>query len=66
MRPVKLVAKSPRFERRHRDPPADPTTRRAVLDMIAFHLEGMLEDGDPLPDPFGPGVYVERRSGVAA
>jgi predicted RNase H-like HicB family nuclease len=26
---------------------------------ITFHLEGMAEDGDPLPEPSGPGVYVE-------
>ena len=33
---------------------------------IAFHLDGMAEDGDPIPDPSGPGVYVERRSPAAA
>jgi predicted RNase H-like HicB family nuclease len=27
---------------------------------IAFHLEGMAEDGDPIPDGTGPGVYVAR------
>ena len=26
---------------------------------LAFHLEGMLEDGEEIPEPFGPGVYVE-------
>jgi predicted RNase H-like HicB family nuclease len=33
---------------------------------IAFHLEAMAGDGDPIPDPAGPGVYVERRSPAAA
>jgi predicted RNase H-like HicB family nuclease len=27
---------------------------------IAFHLEGLAEDDCPIPDPTGPGVYVER------
>ncbi len=27
---------------------------------MAFHLEGMVEDGEALPEPSGPGVYVER------
>jgi len=27
---------------------------------IAFHLEGLAEDGDPIPDGTGPGVYVAR------
>ena len=25
---------------------------------LAFHLEGMLEDGEEIPQPSGPGVYV--------
>lgn len=33
---------------------------REMRDAIAFHLEGMAEDGDPFPDPSGPGVHVER------
>jgi predicted RNase H-like HicB family nuclease len=33
---------------------------------IAFHLEGMAEEGDPIPDPSGPGVYVERKTPAAA
>jgi predicted RNase H-like HicB family nuclease len=28
---------------------------------IAFHLEGILEDGGEIPAPTGPGVYVERK-----
>jgi predicted RNase H-like HicB family nuclease len=30
-----------------------------MREAITFHLEGMAEDGDPLPKPSGPGVYVE-------
>lgn len=30
-----------------------------MKDAIAFHLEGLAEDG-PLPDGTGPGVYVAR------
>jgi predicted RNase H-like HicB family nuclease len=33
---------------------------------IAFHLDGLAEDGDPLPDPTGPGVYVARDPVVTA
>jgi predicted RNase H-like HicB family nuclease len=33
---------------------------------IEFHLEGMAGEGDPIPDPAGPGVYVERGSPAAA
>jgi predicted RNase H-like HicB family nuclease len=32
---------------------------------IAFHLEGLAQDGDPIPEPSGPGVYVERTTAVA-
>lgn len=39
---------------------------REMRGAIAFHLEGMAGDGDPIPDPSGPGVYVARRSGIAA
>jgi predicted RNase H-like HicB family nuclease len=31
-----------------------------MREALAFHLEGMAEDGEPLPEPSGPGVYVER------
>jgi predicted RNase H-like HicB family nuclease len=31
-----------------------------MRDALAFHLEGMAEDGEPLPEPSGPGVYVEK------
>jgi predicted RNase H-like HicB family nuclease len=31
-----------------------------MRDAIAFHLEGLASDGDPLPEPTnGAGVYVE-------
>ena len=33
---------------------------------IALHLEGMAEDGDGIPDPSGPGVYVARATPTAA
>jgi predicted RNase H-like HicB family nuclease len=33
---------------------------------IAFHLEGLVKDGVPIPDPAGPGVYVERKARAAA
>jgi predicted RNase H-like HicB family nuclease len=32
---------------------------------IAFHLEGLAQDGESLPEPSGPGVYVERATAVA-
>jgi predicted RNase H-like HicB family nuclease len=45
-----------------------PTIEEAEREMrkaIAFHLEGLEQDGDPIPDPSGPGVYVERTAAVA-
>jgi predicted RNase H-like HicB family nuclease len=33
---------------------------REMRTAIALHLEGLAEDGEPLPEPSGPGVYVER------
>jgi predicted RNase H-like HicB family nuclease len=40
-------------------------TEREMLQAIALHLAGLVEDGEPLPQPSGPGVYIERlaRSG---
>ena len=32
---------------------------------IALHLEGLAEDGEPLPEPSSPGVHVERAAAVA-
>ncbi len=31
---------------------------REMREALAFHLEGMAEDGLPLPEPSGPGVYL--------
>ena len=39
---------------------------REMRSAIAFHLEGMADEGDPIPDPSGPGVYIERKSRAAA
>ncbi|HET8605709.1 MAG TPA: type II toxin-antitoxin system HicB family antitoxin [Gaiellaceae bacterium] len=33
---------------------------------IRLHLEGLAADGGWIPDPSGPGVYVERSIRVAA
>jgi predicted RNase H-like HicB family nuclease len=41
---------------------AEHEMRRA----IAFHLAGLAEDGAEVPDPSGPGVYVERTTSTAA
>ena len=38
---------------------------REMRAAIAFHLEGLAEDGEPIPEPSGPGVYVERATAVA-
>ena len=38
---------------------------REMRAAIAFHLEGLAQDGDPVPEPSGPGVYVERATAVA-
>ncbi len=33
---------------------------REMREAIAFHLEGLAADGDPIPEPaHGPGIYVE-------
>jgi predicted RNase H-like HicB family nuclease len=37
---------------------------REMRAAIAFHLEGLGEDGEPIPEPSGPGVYVERAAAV--
>lgn len=33
---------------------------RQMREALAFHLEGIAEGGEPLPEPSGPGVYLER------
>jgi predicted RNase H-like HicB family nuclease len=30
-----------------------------IREAIAVHIEGMLEDGDPIPEPTSRGEYVE-------
>ena len=37
-----------------------------MRDAIAHHLEGLAEDGASIPEPSGPGVYVERKPRAAA
>jgi predicted RNase H-like HicB family nuclease len=37
---------------------------REMRPAIALHLEGLAEDGEPIPEPSGPGVYVERAAAV--
>ena len=39
---------------------------RRMREAIAFHLEGISADSQPLPEPSGPGVYVERGAAAAA
>ncbi|MGH2915035.1 MAG: type II toxin-antitoxin system HicB family antitoxin, partial [Solirubrobacteraceae bacterium] len=39
------------------------TIEETVAEMreaIAFHLEGLAADGDLIPEPTGPGVYIEQ------
>jgi len=36
-----------------------------MREAIELHLAGMAEDGDPIPEPSGPGVYVEEHALVA-
>jgi predicted RNase H-like HicB family nuclease len=33
---------------------------REMRAAIALHLEGLAADGESIPEPSGPGVYVER------
>jgi predicted RNase H-like HicB family nuclease len=35
---------------------------REMRAAIALHLEGLVADGAPIPEPSGSGVYVERKS----
>ncbi len=37
-----------------------------MKEAVAFHLEGLAEDGDPIPDGSGPGVYVSRNPRATA
>jgi predicted RNase H-like HicB family nuclease len=40
--------------------------QREMRAAIAFHLEGLTEDGARIPEPSGPGVYVERKPRAVA
>src|SRR5438045_3282912 len=40
-------------------------TELKMREAIALHLAGLAEDGDPLPEPSGPGVYVARSPAAA-
>ena len=39
---------------------------RELRAAITLHLEGLAADGQAIPDPSGPGVYVERTTRTAA
>jgi predicted RNase H-like HicB family nuclease len=41
-------------------------TEREMRAAIALHLEGIADEGLPLPEASGPGVYVERHAPAAA
>ncbi len=44
------------------------TTQEAVAEMreaITMHLEGLTADGEPIPEPTGPGIYVEQNPAAA-
>ena len=34
---------------------------REMRAAIALHLKGLVADGEPIPEPSGPGLYVERK-----
>ena len=38
---------------------------REMRAAIALHLEGLSQDGDAIPEPSGPGVYIERKTAAA-
>ena len=33
-------------------------TRRLLIEAIEFHLEGLVEDGDPIPEPESTAEYI--------
>jgi predicted RNase H-like HicB family nuclease len=37
---------------------------REMRAAIVFHLEGLAQGSEPIPEPSGPGVYVERAAAV--
>jgi predicted RNase H-like HicB family nuclease len=45
------------------------TVEQTISEMreaIVFHLEGLAEGGDLIPEPTGPGVYIEQHAAAAA
>lgn len=36
-----------------------------MREAIAMHLDGIIEDGDPIPTPSGPGVYIPAPAELA-
>lgn len=38
---------------------SEAEVRRLIREAIAFHVEGMREDGDPVPEPSAHVEYVE-------
>lgn len=36
-----------------------------MREAIAFHLDGLAEDGDAIPEPTGPGVYIAQHAAAA-
>jgi predicted RNase H-like HicB family nuclease len=38
---------------------------REMRAAIALHLDGLAADGESIPEPSGPGVYVERKPAAA-
>jgi predicted RNase H-like HicB family nuclease len=36
-----------------------------MREAITFHLEGLAADGLPIPEPTGPGIYIEQHAAAA-
>ncbi|MGH2876592.1 MAG: type II toxin-antitoxin system HicB family antitoxin [Solirubrobacteraceae bacterium] len=43
-----------------------PGTVARMREAIAFQIEGMAADGEAIPEPTGPGVYIEQHAVTAA
>jgi len=37
-----------------------------MREAISFHLEGLAEAGEPIPEPSGPGVYISAEAAEPA
>jgi predicted RNase H-like HicB family nuclease len=37
-----------------------------MREAISGHLQSLAEYGDPIPDPTGPGVYIEQHAAAVA